>query len=334
MLLNLFLFIIGLLLLYYGADWLVKGAASMARSFGLTPLVIGLTVVAFGTSAPELVVSVVSAVQNQSMIAVGNVIGSNICNIALVLGVTAIIMPIACHPMTVQRDMPIMLGISLYLLIISYNSHIGRLEGMSLFGGVILYTLFNYYIARKEVATYWKQMDGDGGASSDAVTDDSEYISSRMKQAFLIIVGIGGVVVGAKALIYAAVNLMRGFGVSDKVIGLTVVAFGTSVPELATSIVAAWRKETDISLGNLIGSNVFNILCVLGVVSMVKPITIPGGFIESGLLSDYLVMMVISAMPWLMMTKGYVISRANGVILLASYLGYLGYLIIKLKPNL
>jgi len=324
MLLNLSLFIIGLLLLYFGADWLVKGAASMARSFGLTPLVIGLTVVAFGTSAPELVVSIVSAVQNQSMIAVGNVIGSNICNIALVLGVTAIILPIACQKAIIQRDMPIMLGISLYLLIISYNSHIGRLEGISLFGGVILYTLFNYRIARKEASGYWAT-----DASSDSVTDNLEYIDSRTKQALLIIIGIVGVVVGAKALIYAAVRMMQGFGVSDKVIGLTVVAFGTSVPELATSVVAAFRKETDISLGNLIGSNVFNILCVLGVVSMIKPITIPGGFVESGLLFDYLVMMIISAMPWLMMTKGYVISRSDGVILLVSYVAYLVYLIIK-----
>jgi len=324
MLLNLFLFIIGLLLLYYGADWLVKGAASLARSFGLTPLVIGLTVVAFGTSAPELVVSIVSAAQNQSMIAVGNVIGSNICNIALVLGVTAIILPIACHPVTIRRDMPIMLAISLYLLIISYNSHIGRLEGVSLFGGVILYTLFNYRIARKEAAGYWENI-----ASSDSATDDFEYIDSRMKQALLIIIGIAGVVIGAKLLIYAAVNMMQRFGVSDKVIGLTVVAFGTSVPELATSVVAALRKETDISLGNLIGSNVFNILCVLGVVSMIRPITIPGGFIESGLLTDYIVMMAISAMPLLMMAKGHVISRRNGVILLTSYLCYLGYLIIR-----
>jgi len=329
MLLNLFLFIIGLLLLYYGADWLVKGAASLARSFGLTPLVIGLTVVAFGTSAPELVVSVVSAAQNQSMIAVGNVIGSNICNIALVLGVTAMILPIACQKATIQRDMPIMLGISLYLLVISFNSHIGRLEGLSLFGGVIFYTLFNYRIARREAAGYWDQINSNGGALTDSVPDNLEYIDSRSKQALFIIVGIVGVVAGAKALIYAAVNLMQGFGVSDKVIGLTVVAFGTSVPELATSVVAALRKETDISLGNLIGSNVFNILCVLGVVSMIKPITIPGGFVESGLLVDYLVMMVISAMPLLMMTKGYVISRMNGVVLLVSYVAYLGYLIIK-----
>jgi len=324
MLLNLFLFIIGLLLLYYGADWLVKGAASLARSFGLTPLVIGLTVVAFGTSAPELVVSIVSAAQNQSMIAVGNVIGSNICNIALVLGVTAIILPIACHPVTIQRDMPIMLAISLYLLVISFNSHIGRLEGASLFGGVILYTLFNYHIARKEAAGYW-----ESNASSDSDSDDFGYIKSRMKQAFLIITGIAGVVIGAKLLVDSAVNMMQRFGVSDQVIGLTVVAFGTSVPELATSVVAALRKETDISLGNLIGSNVFNILCVLGVVSMIRPITIPGGFIESGLLTDYFVMMVICAMPWLMMTKGHVISRRNGVILLASYLCYLAYLIIR-----
>ena len=167
MLLNLFLLIIGLLLLYYGAEWLVKGAASMARSFGLTPLMIGMTVVAFGTSAPELVVSIVSAAQNKSMIAVGNVIGSNICNIALVLGVTAIILPIACQAVTVQRDMPIMLAISVYLIIISYNSHIGRLEGVSLFAGIIVYTLFNYRNARMETAVYL-----ENSTTFDSVSDD------------------------------------------------------------------------------------------------------------------------------------------------------------------
>ncbi len=324
MLLNLFLFVIGLLLLYYGADWLVQGSASLAHSFGLTPLLIGLTVVAFGTSAPELVVSIVSATQGQSMIAVGNVVGSNICNIALVLGMTAVILPIPCHKATVHRDMPIMLGISLYLLIISYNSHIGRLEGMSLFGGVILYTLMNYYVSRREASAYWAET-----ATAEAVTQDITYIESRIKQVLLILVGIIGVVLGAKLLIYAAVNLMQGLGVNEKVIGLTVVAFGTSVPELATSVVAAIRKEMDISLGNLIGSNVFNILCVLGMVSMIKPITIKGGFIQSGLLVDYVVMMVISGMPWVMMTKGRVISRMNGLVLLTCYVGYLVYLMSK-----
>jgi cation:H+ antiporter len=150
MILYLLLFVVGFLMLYFSAGWLVKGSSSLARNLGLTPLVIGLTVVAFGTSAPELVVSVVSSIKDKSMIAVGNVVGSNICNIALVLGLSAIVHPIKGSRSVIQRDIPIMLGISLYLLVISLNSKIGRLEGASLFGGIIIYTCFNYYMALKE----------------------------------------------------------------------------------------------------------------------------------------------------------------------------------------
>ena len=144
--------VFGFVMLYYGAEWLVKGSSSLAKSLGVTPVVIGLTVVAFGTSAPELVVSVVSSIQGKSMIAVGNVVGSNICNIALVLGVSAVFQPITCHASVVKRDIPLMIGISLYLLLLSLNSTIGRFEGATLFGGIILYTFFNYYNARKESA--------------------------------------------------------------------------------------------------------------------------------------------------------------------------------------
>ncbi|MEE9524367.1 MAG: hypothetical protein V3V59_06420, partial [Thermodesulfovibrionales bacterium] len=150
MTLYILLCIVGFVLLYYGAEWLVKGSSSLAKSLGITPIVIGLTVVAFGTSAPELVVSVISSVKGKSMIAVGNVIGSNICNIALVLGITALFQPITCHYSVIKRDIPIMLGISLYLLILSLDSTLGRIEGATLFGGIILYTFFNYYIAMKE----------------------------------------------------------------------------------------------------------------------------------------------------------------------------------------
>jgi cation:H+ antiporter len=312
-------------MLYYGANLLVKGSSSLAQSLNLTPLVIGLTVVAFGTSAPELVISVVSSIKDKSMIAVGNVIGSNICNIALVLGVSALIQPIKGHRSVIRRDIPIMLGISFYLLQISFNSKIGRLEGASLFGGIIVYTLFNYYMAIKES----RQEFSDGSVAFESAVNEIGYVTSRTRQILLIVVGITGVIIGAEILIDSALIIMKNFGVSEKFIGLTIVALGTSLPELATSVVAALRKEMDISIGNLVGSNVFNILSVLGAASLVRPISIPGGFIASGLLIDYLVMMFISFLPWLMMRKTSTVTRKDGLILLSCYIGYVVYLILK-----
>jgi len=325
MILNLAFLVIGFSMLYYGANLLVKGSSSLAQSLGLTPLVIGLTVVAFGTSAPELVVSVVSSIKNKSMIAVGNVVGSNICNIALVLGVSALLQPIKSHRSVIRRDIPIMLGISLYLLLISLNSKIGRLEGASLFSGIIVYTLFNYYMAVKES----RQEFSEGSVAFESAVKEIEYVTSRTRQIVLIVVGITGVIAGAEILIDAAVIIMKKFGVSEKFIGLTIVALGTSLPELATSVVAALRKEMDISIGNLVGSNVFNILSVLGAASLVRPILIPGGLVESGLLIDYLVMMFISFLPWLMMRKTCTVTRKDGLVLLSCYVGYIVYLILK-----
>jgi len=325
MTLNLGLFVIGLLMLYFGADGLVKGSSSLARSLGLTPLVIGLTVVAFGTSAPELFISVVSAVKDKSMIAVGNVVGSNICNIALVLGAAAVLQPIKSHPSVLRRDIPIMLGVSIYLLLISWNSTIGRFEGATLFGGIIVYTCFNYVIAVKEK----RQAAGSQNITLDTAVAEIELIPSRSKQILWIAAGIVGVVFGAEILVDAAVSIVEKIGVSEKFIGLTIVAFGTSVPELATSIVAALRKEMDISIGNLVGSNVFNILSVLGATSLIRPIQIPGGFIKSGLLIDYLVMMGISFLPWLMARKTFTIQRKHGLILLSCYVSYVAYLVLK-----
>jgi len=325
MTLNLVLFVIGLLMLYYGADGLVKGSSSLARSLGLSPLVIGLTVVAFGTSAPELFISVVSAIKDKSMIAVGNVVGSNICNIALVLGVAAVLQPIKSHPSVMRRDIPIMLGISIYLLLISWNSAIGRFEGATLFGGIIVYTCFNYVIAVKEK----RQAAVSQNITFDTAVAEIELIPSRSKQILWIAAGIVGVIVGAEILVDAAVGIMAKIGVSEKFIGLTIVAFGTSVPELATSIVAAIRKEMDISIGNLIGSNVFNILSVLGATSLIRPIQIPDGFIKSGLLIDYLVMMGISFLPWLIARKTFTVQRKHGLMLLSCYVAYVAYLILK-----
>lgn len=317
--------LVGFIMLYYGAEWLVKGSSSLARSLGITPIVIGLTVVAFGTSAPELVVSLISSIKAKSMIAVGNVVGSNICNIALILGLAAVFQPITSHRSVITRDIPIMLGISLYLLLLSLDSVLGRIEGATLFAGIILYTFFNYYIAMKQ---------SKGGATeaeiiADAGVEEIEYITSRSKQVVLILVGIVGVVAGAQIVVESAVKIMTILGVSEKFIGLTIVAFGTSLPELATSVVAAIRKEMDISIGNLVGSNVFNILSVLGAASLVRPIPIPGGFFESGLIYDYLVMILTSLLPFLMMRKTNTVTRKDGIILLLCYVGYLTYLIVK-----
>ena len=312
--------LVGFVLLYFGAEWLVKGSSSLARSLGITPIVIGLTVVAFGTSAPELVVSLVSSIKGKSMIAVGNVVGSNICNIALVLGLSAVLNPIKSDPMVVRRDIPIMLAISLYLLLLSFNSTLGRIEGATLIIGIILYTFMNYYLAKKETA---------GAADIESELEDIGFVASRPKQLVMIAVGIVGVVGGAQAVVDSAVFIMTELGVSEKFIGLTIVAFGTSLPELATSVVAAMRGEMDISIGNLVGSNVFNIMSVLGAASLVRPIPIPGGFFASGLWIDYLVMLFTSFLPWLLMRKTYTVDRKGGAFLLTCYVGYLAYLIIK-----
>jgi len=292
--------LVGFVLLYFGAEWLVKGSSSLARSLGITPIVIGLTVVAFGTSAPELVVSLISSIQGKSMIAVGNVVGSNICNIALVLGLSAVFNPIKSDPSVVRRDIPIMLAISFYLLLLTFNSKLGRIEGATLFIGIILYTFMNYYLAKKETA---------GAAEIKSELEDIGFVASRPKQLLMVAAGIAVVVAGAQIVVSNAVLIMTILGVDEKFIGLTIVAFGTSLPELATSVVAAMRGEMDISIGNLVGSNVFNIMSVLGVAALVRPIP--------------------SFLPWLMMRKDFTVKRSDGVILLLCYGGYLTYLIIR-----
>lgn len=320
-----FLSLIGFVMLYYGAEWLVKGASALARRLGVTPIVIGLTVVAFGTSAPELVVSLISSIEGKSMIAVGNVVGSNICNIALVLGIAGTFQPITGHRSLIRRDIPLMLGISAYLLLLSWDSELGRFEGATLFSGIILYTIFNYCITRKES----KQAPVGERVAIRAEFEEIEHVASGARQTVLIVLGIIGVVVGAQIVVDSAVKIMKILGVNEKFIGLTIVAFGTSLPELATSVVAALRKEMDISVGNLVGSNVFNILSVLGAASLVRPITIPGGLFQSGLIVDYMVMMFTSLLPWIMMRKTLTVSRVNGLVLLFCYGGYLFFLIVK-----
>lgn len=291
----------------------------------MSPIAIGLTVVAIGTSSPELMVSMVSSFKGKSMIAVGNVIGSNICNIGLVLGVAAVLRPMTCHRSVVRREIPVMLAISVYLLMISLNSTIGRIEGVSLLAATVLYIVFSYIVAMNESRVLLKI----AASRIESEVKPEGLAASRSVQIVMILAGIGGVVVGADLLIDAAVKIMAVLGVSEKFIGLTVVAFGTSLPELATSIVAVLKKEMDISVGNLVGSNVFNIIAVLGAASLVRPLQIEGGFFQGGLYIDYLVMIGISMLPWFMMRKTACLTRANGTVLLLCYATYIAYLVWK-----
>lgn len=320
MVLHLALCALGFLLLYYGAEWLVKGSSSLARSFGVSPVVIGLTVVAFGTSAPELVVSLLASAGGKSMIAVGNVVGSNICNIALVLGISALFAPIVSHPSVVRRDIPIMLGVSLALFFLSLDDVLTRWEGAVMFAGIVAYSAFNYRMARRDAAAL-RDIEGE--------VRHLEYVASRSRMVLYVVLGIAGVVGGAQLVVTSAEAIMKALGVSEKFIGLTIVAFGTSLPELATSVVAAARGELDISIGNLVGSNVFNILCVLGAAALVRPIPVPGGFFASGLYVDYAVMLFTSALPWWMMRRDCTVSRLGGMALLGIYLVYLAYLVTR-----
>jgi cation:H+ antiporter len=251
----------------------------------------------------------------------------NICNIALILGLAASIQPLSGHPVMVRRDVPTMLAASV-LLLLSWNSFLSRLEGLLLFGRIVAYTYFSYALALKEVRAQ-PGVGEDPAAATDAEAEGLPYESSRIKQMVLIVAGLAGVIGGAEVLIAAAIKLMRILGVSEKFIGLTVVAVGTSLPELATSVVAAQRREMDISIGNIGGSNIFNIMGVLETAALVRPIPISGGFIASGLIVDYLVMLFISLLLWLMMRKKNKISRADGLVLLCIYVAYIVVLSIK-----
>jgi cation:H+ antiporter len=331
MLLDILLLAAGLALLYYGAEWLVKGAASLAHSLGVATVVIGLTIVAFGTSMPEMVVSMIASYQKKSMISIGNVVGSNICNIALILGLAAAIRPLSSHPVMVRRDLPIMMGVSSLIFLMSWNSMISRLEGVILFGGIILFTFFSYALASRKAPLQAGAAGNNGESGTGGATEmeKPKYEVSRIKQVILILVGLAAVIGGAEILVDAAIKLMRVLGVSEKFIGLTIVAVGTSLPELATSVIAAIRKEMDISIGNIVGSNIFNILCVLGAAALIRPIPMVGGFFGSGLVYDYLVMIVVALLLWLMMRKKNALSRADGFVLLSIYAAYIVWLSIK-----
>ncbi|MFN2300804.1 MAG: calcium/sodium antiporter [Gammaproteobacteria bacterium] len=306
--------VIGLIFLYYGAEWLVRGASALGTRLGLTPLLIGLTVVAFGTSAPELAVSLRAAFDGSGAIAFGNVVGSNIANTGLILGIAALIRPLSVQAQVIKIEAPLVLVASLMLCVLLINGVLGRLEGAALFGALVLYLVFSVRAARAE-----------RNAAVDAEYADLVAGQARPQWQYvaMVLVGIGVLVLGANLLVSASVELARAFGLREALIGLTIIALGTSLPELATSAVASFKREGDIAVGNVLGSNLFNILAVLGLTALVSP------FATGDLAWSDLAVMVAFALVVLPIVRGFVISRLEGGFLVASYAAYIGWLVVS-----
>ncbi|MGB0887572.1 MAG: calcium/sodium antiporter [Vicingaceae bacterium] len=294
----------GLAVLIIAGELLVRGAVGIALKFNIPTIVIGMTIVSFGTSAPELLVSLKAALNNHAELAIGNVIGSNIANIALVLGVTTMILPITVKRSTVKVDWPIMMGASMLFFIFILNNVIEWYEGLIFTAGLIA---FNFYM-------FWNAKRKGEKEELDVDTEDLKK-SSLLLNSVLIILGCIGLAFGANWLLDGAVTIASNFGVSEHVIGVTIVAFGTSVPELITSVVAAFKKHTDISVGNLIGSNIFNILGVLGITALVKEIPVTDQVINI----DSLWMLAIAFLIFPLMIIGFKVNRLRGLLLFAFY---------------
>ena len=318
MLLDIGWIILGLVLLYYGAEWLVKGSSELAIRLGISPLVIGLTVVAFGTSAPELVVSIKANWSGQGGMAIGNVVGSNVCNICLVLGVGAAIFPLAIRRQVIRREMPILLVATTVFALMLRDGEIDRMEAGILAGGILLYVATSLIEARREP---------DADCSEEVPPELIEEVrkSGRGRifyDLFLIALGAMLLVVGADRMVFGGEHVARAFGVSEAVIGLTLFAFGTSLPELATSVVAATKKQGDIIVGNAVGSCIFNLLAVVGIAGVVAPLKADGvTVIHIGVMLGTAI--ILMPMMWHRMK----LDRWEGLLLLVGYFGFIGWLV-------
>ncbi len=318
--LTLLLFGLGLVLLVGGAELLVRGASGLAATIGISPLVIGLTVVAFGTSAPETAVSVQSALLGQADLAVGNVVGSNIFNVLFILGLSALVTPLVVSRQLVRADVPVMIGVSLLLLVLAWNGSLSRLEGLVLFSGALLYTLLAVRQGRKS-----------GNEAAQAAGSETRTPWALPRQLAAVVGGLFLLVLGSRWLVSGAVAIASALGVSELIIGLTVVAAGTSLPEVATSVIASLRGERDIAVGNVVGSNIFNVLLVLGLASLVAPSGIP---VPAAVLAFDLPIMIAAALACLpIFFTGYRIDRWEGGLFLAYYLAYLSYLIMTVTGH-
>ncbi|MEX0618596.1 MAG: calcium/sodium antiporter [Pseudohongiellaceae bacterium] len=313
MIISLILLIVGFLILTFGAEFMVRGSSAIALKLGISPLLIGLTIVAMGTSAPELAVSIESALTGRSSIALGNVVGSNIANIGLILGLTALISTIALDLRLIKKQIPMLIGASILTWVLLLDQMLSTLDGLLLATGFFAFLYYSYLQARQDQA------------SASLVTANPVIVPSNRPvwlHAALTLFGLGLLIYGSTLFVESAVDIAVHIGISEAVIGLTIVAIGTSIPELATSLVAAWRRESDIAVGNIIGSNLFNILGILGITAVVRPVN--GAEFNS---VDFMVMVGYAVILLPFALTGLKISRLEGSILLAGYLLYMGYLV-------
>jgi len=310
------LLVAGLAMLLAGAELLVRGASRLALSLGISPLVIGLTVVAYGTSAPELAISIGATLDGQPDIALGNVIGSNIANVLLILGVSALITPLVVARQLIWLDVPIMVGVSLLVLVLALNGQLDRWVGAALLLGGVAYTALQVYMGRREGASETTEVSGAGAAPSPL-----------WRNAVLVVVGLVLLVLGARWLVASAVTIAEAFGISQLVIGLTVVAIGTSLPELATSLMAALRGEREMAVGNIIGSNIFNLLLVLGAAVAMSP----GGIAVSAAAVNFdlpvMTAVAVACLP--IFFTGHCIARWEGALFLGYYIAYTAFLLLN-----
>ncbi|MDH3490006.1 MAG: calcium/sodium antiporter [Nitrosopumilus sp.] len=302
----------GLAMLYFGADWLVKGSIAISNKLGVSQLVIGLTVVAFGTSAPELAVSISSAIQGLSDVALGNVVGSNIVNIGVILGVSAVISPIIVSKSTIRKEIPLMIGISFLLFAIILDGKIDFIDGVLLVVGIIIFTWYSYRSSKK---------DADIEKIPVAQVLQKNVFS---KSIIFMMAGLLLLIGGSFLTVDNAVIIGTSFGISKLFMGLTVVAIGTSLPELITSIVAARKGHADLAVGNIIGSNIFNIMAILGISSLISGITV-----SEQVLIDVGIMLAFSLVLIPIMRSGFIISRKEGIFLIAGYVGYVIFLFYR-----
>jgi cation:H+ antiporter len=322
MLQHILFFLLGLGALVAGAEALVRGASRLALSWGITPLVVGLTIVAFGTSSPELAVSVGAALDGKTDIAVGNVVGSNIFNVLFILGISALIVPLTVHVQLIRQEVPIMIGAALILLALSLDGRISRPEATLLFALLLAYTAFLIIQSRRTAAA---------GDYEKELTKPSGWDRSPLVQVLLVVAGLALLMLGANWLVEAAIAFAKAMGVSDLVIGLTIVAAGTSMPEVATSIAAAIKGERDIAVGNVVGSSTFNVLGCLGLSGLVANDGLP---IAPALLNFDMWVMFATALACLpIFVTGREIARWEGAIFVAYYLAYTAYLILAAQEH-
>jgi len=309
-----FLIIVGIVLLFLGAEALVKGSASFALRMGLTPLAVGLVIVGYGTSLPELVVSIDASLAGRGEIAIGNVIGSNICNIGLILGVSALLRPLQVHRQVVVHDLPIMILVSVLMVLLLMNGVLSREKGLLFLAGLLLYTVWSLYYSRQQ--------------ANGAFTEELPAVTRNLFWDLVyIFFGFVALWIGARSFLSGSVSLAQILGMSDAVIGLTVVALGTSLPELATALVATWRSQRDIAVGNVIGSSIFNILSVVGFAGTIRPFAISG--VDA---IDYGVMLLYALLLWPLMRSRHRVGRFEGGLLFGGYAVYIAYLVVSNRP--